>query len=279
MSIHTATTPNFTRHVGTVGDKRVAIIIQDPQATHEVHVVDTDALPDMYHQNLMDMLMTPQAQAAKWFGEYLHRNMLFDGTNALKTFYEKGWIQQVPVTAVVLTPRPNHRIPLTETLGIMSDNYSANVDPLASQQNPAGVQEQQFNDIVAQEQAKLNQFDATKTLHNQHQANLEGDVSERNRQTAANLIAEAKLLENDARAKRDLAAQYDPSTKNQAGSYTPVAQPVAQPEQYNPLAKNSTVEVVNESHVDPVTGKEYKTEAALKAAQTRRENAAKAGNE
>ena len=286
MSVHTGNTPNFTRHVGTVGDKRVAIIIQDPQATHEVHVIDTDALPDAYHQNLMDMLMTPQAQSAKWFGEYLHRNMFFDGTNALKTCYVRGWIQQVPVTSVVLTPRPNQRVALTETLGIMTNNYTPQSDPLAAQQNPAGVQEQQFGDIVQQEQAKLNQFDARTQTHNQHQANLQGDVHEQNRLIAANLLAEAKLLENDARAKRDLAAQYDPSTKAQSGSYTP-AVAVQQEAPFNPLAKNATanvqvtetVQVSDGAYVDQSTGKEYKTEAALKAAVTRRENAAKAGNE
>lgn len=276
MSIHTPSTSANTRHVGTVGDKRVAVVIQDPQATHEVHVVDTDALPDMYHQNLMDMLMTPQAQSSKWFGEYLHRNMLFDGTNALKTFYERKWIQVVPVTSVTLTPRPNVRIPLTEALGITIDSVSKQHnqnplnDPLAAQQNPAGVQEQAFQDIIAQEQDKLNAFDPSQTTHNQHQANLDGDVSEQNRMVAANLLAEAKLLEADALRKREAAAQYDPSTKTQKGSYTPVSETVA----YNPLSKDAVVDEGGD-FVDSDTGKSYKTESALKAAVTRRENAAK----
>jgi hypothetical protein len=282
MSIHTANTSGYTRHVGTVGDKKVAVIIQLPDSTHEVHVVDTEALPDMYHQNLMDMLMTPQAQSAKWLGEYLHRTMLFDGTNALKTFYEKKWIIPVPTSSVIMTPKPNQQVRLTEQLGIYGDPAPlAPVrpmdDPIAAQQNPFGVQEQSFDEIVAQEQAKLNNYDTPQQpLYNQHAENLRGDLNEESQRIAANLVAEARLLEADALTKRTLAATYDPSTKTQAGVYTPSAESVAQ-QGYNPLAKNQSepvnIQISEGAFTDTVTGKVYKTEGALKAAATRRANA------
>lgn len=311
MSVHTSNTPDFTRHVGTCGDKRIAIIIQDPAATHEVHVVDTDALPDQYHQNLMDMLMTPQAQSSKWFGEYMHRQMLFDGTNALKTFYEKGWIRQVPIVSVFLTPRPNQSVNLAEALGINpsavvpnQNQYNPLNDPLATQQNPQGLQEQGFNDIVAQEQAKLDAYDPANP-QNQHQVNLSGDVNENNAAIARGLVAEAEMLEADARSKRETAARHDPSAgaSSQVGVVpTPgaVPAPVAPAaDVFNPLARTQapvdspapapapeTVNVsITESTPDPIvetvtvyvdsdTGKQYKTEGALKAAITRREKSA-----
>ncbi len=216
MSIHTQNTAPSTRHVGTYGDKRVAVIIQDPQATHEVHIIDTDSLPDAYHQNLMDMLMRPEAQASKWFGEYLHRQMLFDGTNALRQFYDKGWIQQVPVTSVFLTPRPNQSVSLAEVLGIALNQNAMNqppvqneqFNPLAHQQNPINQQPQpQYtNDpttdaIIAQEQAKLDQYTQNPSdAYNQHVQNFASDVYAQNRQVAANLMEEAKMLEADAAA-------------------------------------------------------------------------------
>lgn len=254
MSIHTQNTPNSTRHVGTCGDKRVAIIIQDPQATHEVHVIDTDALPDPYHQNLMDMIMRPEAQASKWLGEYLHRQMFFDGTNALRRLYEMGWITQVPVTSVYLTPRPNQRISLAEELGIIVDAVATTqqdqYNPLVKQHvdtQPATTD--QYDAIVQQEQAKLDGG-----VHNQHAENLRGDVTENNRLVAANLLAEADMLDAEARNKRTMAAQYD--------------------------SRISTPPVrVSEEHVDVETGKVYASAGALKGAQTRRSNAAKkAGN-
>lgn len=290
MSVHTANTPDFTRHVGTYGDKRIAIIIQDPAATHEVHIVDTEMLPDQYHQSLMDMLMTPQAQNSKWFGEYMHRNMLFDGTNALKTFYEKGWIKQVPINMVYLTPRPNQSVSMAEALGIApastvpnQDQYNPLNDPIAQQQNPQGLQEQAFNDIVAQEQKKLDAFDPLQPT-NQHQINLAGDISENNRAIAHGLITEAEMLEADARIKRAKAAQHDPSAGKVVPAPVPVtgAMPAPVSNAFNPLAKTQPeVSVVQEStgFVDDATGKSYKTEGARKAAITRRGNAAKsAGN-
>jgi len=288
MTVHTSNTPDFTRHVGTCGDKRIAIIIQDPNATHEVHVVDTDALPDQYHQNLMDMLMTPQAQTSKWFGEYMHRQMLFDGTNALRTFYERGWIQQVPITMVYLTPRPNQSVSLSEALGIApastvpdQSQYNPLNDPLAAQQNPQGLQEQAFDDIVAREQAKLDAYDPMQPT-NQHQVNLAGDVSDNNRAIAQGLVAEAEMLEATARAKRASAAQHDPSAGNPVAAPVPVTgeMPVSISDGFNPLAKTPAVSVQESTgFVDSATGKSYKTEGALKAAITRRGNAAKsAGN-
>ena len=257
MSIHTGNTSTITRHVGTCGDKRVAIVIQDPQATHEVHIVDTDSLPDLYHQNLMDMIMRPEAQASKWLGEYLHRQMFYDGTNCLRQLYEMQWITQVPVTSVYLTPRPNQRVSLAESLGIVVDQgvpvQQEQYNPLAKQPVTPQVGQpattNQYDVIVQQEQAKLDGG-----VYNQHAENLRGDVNENNRLVAANLIEEAKMLEADASNKRRLAAQYDSST--------------------------ATVSVkVSEEFVDSATGKVYASAGALKGAQTRRENAAKkAGN-
>lgn len=261
MSIHSKNTLNFTRHVGTYGDKRIVIVIQTPDDPYNVHVIDTEALPDIYSQNLMDILLTPEAQNSPWLGEVLHRKMLFDGTNALKAFYEKNWIQIVPTNRVNLVPRPNMVTPLSEALGQyqqpFEDDLLPNVqqvpinDPLAEIRNPQSLQEQTMEDIVRQEQAKLNAFDTSTQRHNQHAENLTSDINEQSKLTAANLITEAKMLENEANAKRSLAAQYDPSV-------------AAQPDVSIP-----------QTFTDPLTGKTYASEAALKGVITRRNNAAK----
>jgi len=278
MSIHTGHSPSNTRHVGTCGDKRVAVIIQDPEATHEVHVVDTDSLPDAYHQNIMDMLMRPEAQSSKWFGEYLHRQMLFDGTNALRQLYERNWIQQVPTTSVTLTPRPNQQIPLTQELGIM-------VDPSAShrQYQPADVptpSPQQYNplanntpntvpqtmdDIVRAEQAKLDE--SSNATFNQHTENLRSDVNAENELIASNIMEEVKMLEAEALRKRAAAAQYDPRV-----TAIPTVPTVPSPT-VPPLMQS--IAIADTEFVDQTTGKSYATAAALKGAQTRRDNAAK----
>lgn len=258
MSIHSQNTSKFTKHIGTYGDKRIVVVIQVPEDPHVVHIIDTEALPDNYHQNIMDILESPEAQNARWFGEVLSRRMFFDGTNALRSCYERQWIQFVPTNAVYLTPSANHRKLLSESLGQLSQQY-APVDPLAALQNPASVQDQQYNDLARQEQAKMDALNTPTDTHNQHIQNLQGDVTEHNKMVAANLIVEARLLEADAKAKRDTAAQYDPSL-------------VIQSVPTQPVMMSPTVE--NKTFVDSVTGRSYKSASALKGAITRREKAA-----
>ena len=234
--IHSQNTSKMTKHVGTYNDKRVVVILQLPEEPDMVHVVDTDALPDLYSQNLIDIVNKPQAQQSRWLGDILHREMFFDGTNALRTLYEKRFIQVVSVDSVTLTPFPNRTVPLSDVLVFFKDPV-----------------DEKYAEIAAQEQAKLDtdvSDPATdpvpNPIHNQHLENLSADRVEQNRMVAANLMAEAQMLENEAVAKRRLAAQYIPST------------PVA----------------MTGPFVDSVTGKTYKTESALKGAVTRRNKSA-----
>lgn len=247
--IHSQNTSKMTKHVGTYNDKRIVIVLQLPEEPGMVHVVDTDALPDLYSQNLVNIVNKPQAQQSRWLGDILHREMFFDGTNALRTLYEKRFIQVVSVDQVTLTPFPNRTVPLADVLVHFRDPV-----------------DEKYAEIAAQEQAKLNEA-MTKTIadvnvpdavtaavpnpiHNQHLENLSADRIDQNRMVAANLIAEAQMLENEAVAKRRQAAQYDPRI----------------------LVSNSVSEV--KSFVDPVTGKSYKTAGALKGAMTRRNKSA-----
>jgi len=240
--IHSQNTPKMTKHVGTCNDKRVVIVLQLPEEPNMVHIVDTDALPDLYSQNLVNIVNKPQAQQSRWLGDILHREMFFDGTNALRTLYEKGFMQTVPVSSVTLTPFPNRTVPLADVLVHFRDPV-----------------DEKYAEIAEQEQAKLNEamtetvagmdVNTPDPMHNQHLENLGADRVEQNRMVAANLIAEAQMLENEAVAKRRQAAQYDPRV----------------------AVANSGGET---AFVDPVTGKSYKTEGALKGAMTKRTNAA-----
>src|SRR5690606_23600461 len=120
MSVHSANTSRFVKHVGIYNDKRCAVVLQLPEEPNLVHVVDTDALPDRYHDNLMDIIMSPEGQNAKWLGDVLHRKMFYDGTNALRTLYERGFVQKVPTDRVILSPHPNTRVTLSEVLAILN---------------------------------------------------------------------------------------------------------------------------------------------------------------
>lgn len=279
-----SSTGGMVRHVGVHNDKRCVIVLQLPEDPRHVHIIDTDSLPDLYHQNLMDIVNSPEGQAAQWIGNVLNYKMLFDGTNALKTLYQKGFITNVSVDNVRMAPKPNMLIPFTTAYPhSAATNVSEPVlnDPLAAQQNPSGMRDNMFADIVAQEQKKLDesqgavppaqtpaQVNQAEIMgHNQHAQNLAGDSVQQNQQIAHNLLAEARMLEAEAQRKRQQAAQYNPSLAQQpqqtsaqtdVASHTPDLQSQENPE--GPF-------------VDPVTGKEYKSASALKGAITKREKA------
>lgn len=258
MVVHTANQSAFTRHVGVFNDKRIAVVLQLPEQRDMVHVIDTDALPDAYHQNLMDIISSAAAQSSTWLGDILCRTMFFDGTNVLRTLYERNWVIQAPVNKVTLTPRPNTSVTLTEVLGAMGQ------DPLAATQNPTSVHESKIDEIARQEQEKLDQWqnDPTATpLHNQHVENLQGDGNEQQKAMAVNLVAQAEALEVDAKRYRSQAAQLDPSLRNQTESVIAAATP----------ADNAVVVDPSKPFIDGVTGKAYATVSALKGAVSKRE--------
>jgi len=236
MSVHTAKTDKFTKHVGVYNDKRIAIILQLPEEPGMVHVIETDALPDQYHEGLINIINTPEAQASRWLGEVLHRRPLADGSNALRTFYERGLIYKVPASHVTLTPYPNKHVPLTDVLAQFAD-------PLADAQTS---QESNFDEIVAGEQRKLNE--SVELKHNQHMENFASDKVDQNRAIAGNLIVEAELLEVEAQRKRAQAAQLVEAKKKD----------------------NVTVSETG-PFVDLETGKKYKSAAALKGVMTKRD--------
>ncbi len=255
--IHGQNTSGMTKHVGVYNDKKCAIVIQLPEATNEVHIIDTESLPELYHQNLMEIVTSPEGQAAKWLGEVMSRKMLYDGTNALRTFYERNYIIRVPSQTVQLAPLPNNLIPFTQVYPMTT------MDSSAAQQNPAGTQDNMYAHLAAQEQVKLDaqmeQVGQDPTVgHNQHAQNLAGDVTSQQHVMSNNLLAEAQMLEAEAANKRAQAAAY--------GNVAP---------------KPGTIPVMDHipdmprTFIDTDTGKSYKTAGALKGAQTKRANAAK----
>ncbi len=253
MNVHTQNTNPLTKHVGKYNDKKCVVVLQLPEEPHLVHIVDTESLPQQIHQNLMDIINLPESQAAQWLGDVLNRRMLSDGTNALRSLYERNYVLQVPVTLVTLCPRPNINVPLTEVLGYINQTQ---IDPLAGQQNPAGVVEDAHAKLIAEEQAKLELgLTQTESPINQHEQNLSGDLYQLNVAKANNLVIEAQMLEAEASRKRAQAAQY-----------TGVAPATPTP----PMV----VPTVGAQFVDSVTGKAYKNASALKGAITRREKSA-----
>lgn len=194
----------ITRHVGKIsntGQKCVIVYRALPPGQGETSssmalIVQTDQLPDMMHDNLMEILKSPAAQQTHDLFNVLNRRKFGDGSNMLESLHYKGYLKKVPIDNVMLYPMPNQPLPLSEANAAIGDvaGYD-NIDKTTKPIEPS-LAEQLVSDVPITESVVP-----------------EGEKSA----IAAGLIAQADLLEADAKSKREEAYTLDPSLKPSKG--------------------------------------------------------------
>lgn len=173
------------RHAGT-GQRLSVAFLQLPDDKDHALVIYSDSLPDRYHDDFMNAVESPEGQAAKSLYEVLARKVFWHGTPMLETLHKEGHLVKVPTSAIIMTPNSNTDVALNDILAQMGE--------------------------IEVSDAPVN--DATQTpAESQVDANVEESKQDENRQIAQNLLVQAKLLEQDAIAKREEAYKYDPSLK------------------------------------------------------------------
>jgi hypothetical protein len=121
----------FLRHVGTLKDTghRVVVVFRKlPDEPESCLVVETDSLPDRFHQNLMEAVESITAQETMEFYDYANRQFFFDGTNMLSTLHQRGFMRKIPSNRVTMRPRIDLEINLSE-LNIGIDQVNNGVEP------------------------------------------------------------------------------------------------------------------------------------------------------
>ena len=66
------------------GKKCVVVFRELPDEPENCLIVDTEALPDWMHDNIMQAVESPGAQQSTDFYAYAERTVLTDGTNMLQ---------------------------------------------------------------------------------------------------------------------------------------------------------------------------------------------------
>lgn len=139
-------------------------------------VVETGAIPDAFHDNMIDVVNSPEAQQTHNLYEVFARRLFLDGTQMLATLHQRGWLRKMAVDNVVLYPLPS--VPL----GLREANDSI--------------------DAITHDVPLPRKEDGTVALPPEELAS-----------TARGLLAQAELLELDAAAKRLEAYTLDPSLR------------------------------------------------------------------
>lgn len=183
---------NF-KHVGRIlntGRRCIVVFREIPGEEDHCLVVDTDSLPDRYHDNVMEGVESITAQEANNFYEYAQRQMFSDGSNMLTTLHTSGWLKKQPTWNVVMTPNPNQEIKLTDLNRMIREQQGA--PPL----EPAKEAEPQVKPDQSYDEKKFR---------------------------ARDLIAQADLLAADVERLKNEAYVLDPSLKPKTTNKKPTA--------------------------------------------------------
>lgn len=106
----------FIKHVGINGQgKKVVVVFRSlPDDSESALVIPTEALPALYHDDLIRAIESNHAQDSNDPSDFLFRQVFHDGTNMLNTLHQRGWMMKVSTKSVVMTPRSGVEINLVD---------------------------------------------------------------------------------------------------------------------------------------------------------------------
>lgn len=199
---------SFLRHVGKIGDRKVAIIFREiPGEPHMCLIVHTETLNAQIHDALIQCVESDIGQSSEHLADALNRSYTQDGKIILQLLHREGLLKKVQTAQVIVTPSPTTSIKLDE-LNKMLDEMKqgeeavkrlAEIDQSSGMKTPAEV-------------ARKLRGDKTPPAKVTAQDGLLGDstLADSLRQQAMKMAAEAKglLAESDRLLKE--AAQMDP---------------------------------------------------------------------
>jgi hypothetical protein len=102
------------KHIGKFGEKPCIVLYREvPGEPENCLIVETQALPDEKHDELIRVVQGTEAQAANELSEVLKRSNFGDSSIMLDHLHFSKNIKKVSVDMVSLTPVPGQSVPLT----------------------------------------------------------------------------------------------------------------------------------------------------------------------
>ena len=207
----------FLRHVGKVGDRKVAVIFREiPSETHMALVVYTELLNSNIHDPLIAAIESPQGQASKDLADALNRTYTKDGKIILHVLHTEGMMKKIQTSQVVMTPAPGSTIRLNE-LNTMLDEMEKGeeaVKRLADLDKQSGLQTKKTrqgrevgmppnNTSVSRTNIDVDPSDSAAAylkgvLTDSDLAEQRKSQAEKMKEQAKQLLAEAQRLETEA---------------------------------------------------------------------------------
>jgi hypothetical protein len=135
---------SFLRHVGKIGDRKVAVVFRElPGESHMCLVVYTEILNALVHDAVMKCIESDIGQNSENLADALNRTYTQDGKIILQVLHQEGILKKVQTSQVIMTPSPNTRIKLEELNKILDEMQQgeAAIKKLAELDKSQGLQD------------------------------------------------------------------------------------------------------------------------------------------
>jgi hypothetical protein len=123
------------KHVGKMkkaGSKVLVAFRTLPGESDQALVIPVSSLSDNYHDDIMKLVETTEAQAAFEFGEVLFTRSFSDGRPMLQALKADNRMAKVPTDDVLMMPSPGSEIALHQLNTLIAEQKNCAVDDLCT---------------------------------------------------------------------------------------------------------------------------------------------------
>jgi len=201
------------KHTGRMiksGAKVLVVFRTLPGESNYSLVIPVAQLSDTYHDSIMKVVESDQAQEVFEFGEILFIRSFPDGRPMLQALRADGLLERVTTDSVLMTPTPNDNIPLHQLNSLIAEQKNCAVDDLCTFVSGAPKQ----SDATVENVAAVN--DLGKDLGEPSKpAKIQAQTNEilSDKDIAKGLRSQADALYKEAARLRKEAEDLDPTVK------------------------------------------------------------------
>ncbi len=184
------------KHIGRLkgtGTKVLVVFRVLPGETHQALVISANALHDSYHDALMKLVESDQAQDAYEFGEIMFTRHFPDGRPMLTALQQDGALVKVPTDSVIMTPTINDSIQLDQLNLLIAEQKNCAVDELPNFVSGAKGSKSEVKEVATAED--ITEVPATPTSN---EPLSDKDIARSYRSQADALYKEAAKLRKQA---------------------------------------------------------------------------------
>lgn len=121
------------KHIGKIkntGAKVLVVFRTLPGESNQALVLPVSQLKDEYHDSLMQLVESDQAQDSFEFGEIMFIRNFTDGKPMLTAMQAENRLHKVATDSVIMTPSPTSEIPLDQLNLLIAEQRNVAVDDL-----------------------------------------------------------------------------------------------------------------------------------------------------